>query len=207
MKYGKRSGYAWLMRTLGRRAGLRAFRFFRRPLDPEAPGASVPGLDVRVLREPDLKEYCGRPELDLKAANVRAAFERGDLCDGAFEGGQLVGYCWFAFSPAPHLDGVWVDFHKKGVWMYKSLVLPSHRGRGIAPALYRYTDRMCTDRGRSFSISCIESHNLSSIAAIRRTGYTPAGYAGYLCRGATVLPCSSTGVRDMSIRFYMPDAR
>jgi GNAT superfamily N-acetyltransferase len=90
--------------------------------------------------------------------------------------------------------------------MYKSLVLPSHRGRGIAPALYRFTDRLCVDRGRSFSISCIESHNRPSIAAIRRTGYRRAGYGGYVWRGGTVLPFMSPAARTMSVRFFMPGA-
>jgi GNAT superfamily N-acetyltransferase len=207
MRHGKDSGYALMMRMLGRRAGIRAFRFFRRSLDPEAPAVSLPGLELRVLREPDIAEYYARPELDLQSGKVRAAFARGDLCDGAFEGRQLVGYCWFAFAPLPHLDGVWVDFHTRGVWMYKSLVLPSHRGRGIAPALYRFTDRLCAERGRGFSISCIETHNRPSIAAIRRTGYAPAGYAGYFCRERRLLPFSSPAAQDMSVRFYMPDGR
>lgn len=34
----------------------------------------------------------------------------------------------------------WADFHNEAVWIYKSLVLPSHRGRAIAQALYRVID-------------------------------------------------------------------
>ena len=167
--------------------------------------ASVPGgLQVRVLWERDLARLCHRTELDLTAEKVAAAHARGDLCAGAYDKGELVGYCWFAFAPAPHLDGVWVDFHPQGVWMYKSLVLPSHRGRGIAPALYRFTDALCVERGRSFSISCIESHNRASIAAIRHTGYEPAGYAGYLRRGTGVLPFTSLEAGKMAVRFFIP---
>ena len=194
------------MRLFGQLGGFRLFRFFRRPLDRQGLTTSLPGLSVRVLGEPDLEQHCLLPELDLQRAKVAAAFARGDFCAGALEGGRLVGYCWFAFSPAPHLDGVWVDFHGQGVWMYKSLVLPSHRGRGIAPALYRITDGLCLDRGRTFSISCIESHNRSSISAIRRTGYESAGYGGYLCRGGKLWPFSSAPVRRMSVRFYIPGA-
>jgi GNAT superfamily N-acetyltransferase len=135
-----------------------------------------------------------------------AAFARGDLCAGAYEADELVGYCWFAFAPSPHLDGVWVDFHEEGVWTYKSLVLPSHRGRGIAPALYRFTDGLCIERRRKFSISCIETHNRSSISAILRSGYTPAGYAAYLRRGSTLMPWISPDARGMAVRFYVPAA-
>ena len=157
-----------------------------------------------MLGEGDLARVCHRPELDLsRGESKRGLCERRSLCR-CLRLGQLVAYCWFAFAPAPHLDGVWADFHRQGVWIYKSLVLPSHRGRGIAPALYRFTDGPCLERGRSFSICCIESHNRPSIAAIRRAGYEPAGYAGYLRRGRKVLPVTSPAASRMEVRFFIP---
>jgi GNAT superfamily N-acetyltransferase len=198
------SVYGRVVRALARHAGLRAFRFFRRELDP-ATAAKVPaGVEVRMLAEGDLARVCHRPQLDLSAEKVAAAFARGDLCAGAYDSGELVAYCWFAFAPAPHLDGAWADFHRQGVWIYKSLVLPSHRGRGIAPALYRFTDPRCVERGRKFSICCIESHNRPSLAAIRRAGYESAGYAGYLRRGRTILPVTSPAASRMEVRFFIP---
>lgn len=191
-----------LARVLARRAGLRAFRFFRRTLDTSA-AAGVPGIELRVLWEQDVAPLCRRAELDFQPAKVSAAYARGDLCAGAYESDQLVGYCWFAFAPSPHLDGVWVDFHEKGVWMYKSLVLPSHRGRGIAPMLYRFMDRLCAERGRKFSISCIETHNRPSIAAILRTGYEAAGYACYVRGSRKLLAWRSPGARLLGVRFFL----
>jgi GNAT superfamily N-acetyltransferase len=200
------SMHARLASALARRANLRLFRFFRRSLAPATPPTIPGGLELRVVSEADLAPLSRTGEMDLNAEKVAAAYARGDLCAGVYESGQLVGYCWFAFAPVFHLDGVWVDFHPQGVWMYKSLVLPSHRGRGIAPALYRFTDRLCVERGRSFSISCIESHNRSSIAAIRRTGYEPAGFGGYLRRERAVLPFMSPAARTMAVRFFIPGA-
>lgn len=190
--------------ALARHAGLRAFVFFRRALDPATPARVPGGVQVRMLEQRDLARVCHRPELELSAEKVAAAYTRGDLCAGAYDSDELVAYCWFAFAPAPHLDGVWADFHRQAVWIYKSLVLPSHRGRGIAPALYRFTDPPCIERGRNFSICCIESHNRPSIAAIRRAGYDPAGYAGYLRRGRKVLPVTSPAARRMEVRFFVP---
>jgi GNAT superfamily N-acetyltransferase len=137
-----------LARGFARHAGLRAFRFFRRALDPATPATLPGGVEVRMLGEEDAARVCQRPELDLTAEKVAAAYARGDLCAGAYDSGALVAYCWFAFAPAPHLDGVWADFHRQGVWIYKSLVLPSHRGRGIAPPLYSFNHRLCVERGR-----------------------------------------------------------
>jgi GNAT superfamily N-acetyltransferase len=198
------SAHRRLASGLARRAGLRLFRFFRRALEPARPATVPRGLEMRMLSAADLGPLCHRPELDLRPERVAAAYERGDLCAGAYASGELAGYCWFAFAPVPHLDAVWVDFHRQGVWMYKSLVLPSQRGRGVAPALYRFTDRMCAERGRTFSISCIESHNGASIAAIRRTGYAPSGYGGYLSRGRKALPFMSPSAKTMAVRFFIP---
>ncbi len=93
---------------------------------------------------------CRDPQFDLSEDKVSAAYARGDLCVAAFDAGSPVGYCWFAFAPVPHLDGVWVEFHADAVWTHKSLVLPSHRGRGVAPALYRFADAVCVEHHRSF---------------------------------------------------------
>jgi len=198
------SAYGRLARGLARHAGIRAFRFFRRALDPATQAKIPAGLEVHMLGERDVAPLCARAELDLSVEKVAAAFARGDICAGAYDAGRLVGYCWFAFTPAPHLDGVWADFHRQGVWIYKSLVLPSHRGRGIAPALYRFTDAVGLARGRNFSICCIESHNRPSVAAILRAGYEPAGYAAYLRTGTKVLPVASPAASRMAVRFFVP---
>lgn len=193
-----------LARALARRAGIRAFRFFRRDIKPGADVFAPTAIELRILREPDVLQHCGKPDLDLEPGRVRTAFARGDVCAAAFESGALVGYCWFAFAPLPHLDGVWVEFHEAGVWVYKSLVLPSHRGRGIAPALYRFTDRMCAERNRRFSIVCVETHNRPSIAAVLRSGYAPAGHAGYLLRGRSLWRWSMRATKRIALHFYLP---
>jgi GNAT superfamily N-acetyltransferase len=193
---------------LARRVGLRLFRFFTRALEPDAAATASGALQLRVLRERDVMPLCGNAELGLDAEKANAAYARGELCAGAYEAGRLVGYCWFAFSGLPHLDGVWVDFDEKGVWTYKSFVLPSHRGRGVAAALYRFTDRPCAERGRGFSIICIEAHNRPSVSAAERAGYTPAGYAGYLRREKMLLRWSSpAAARRTSVHFYVPEPR
>ena len=191
-----------ISRLLARWAGIRAYRFFTRPLNPLAAPYVPGGIELRLLGEAALLPLCARPELELNPANLAAALGRGDLCAGAFHDGELVGYCWFAFAALPHLDGVWVDFHRDGVWMYKSLVLPSYRGRGIAPALYHFTDAACAQRGRTFSISCVETHNRPSIAA-KRDAYAPAGYAAWLRRERKLVFWASRRARDLA-RFYLP---
>jgi GNAT superfamily N-acetyltransferase len=193
---------ARLSGALARRAGLRLFRLFSRKLGDGAPG--VTGLVLRMVRKDDALAHCADPELDLRLAGVEQAFARGDLCVGAYEGDRLAGYCWLAFSPLPHLDGVWVEFGPHAVWTYKSLVRPGYRGRGIAAALYRHGDVACRERGRSTSLLCVEAHNTPSITAGLRAGYAPLGWAGWLRNGSGLRAWSSPGVRQAAVRFYRP---
>jgi GNAT superfamily N-acetyltransferase len=194
--------YARLMRALARRAGLRVFRFFRRPLD--APAAALPGLSLRLLGEAELLPVARDPELDLREDGIRAALARGDLCVGALDGETLAGYCWLAFSPVHHLEGIWVRFGPESVWTYKSLVRPSHRGRGIAAALYRFADDLCRQRGRSTSILCVEDHNAPSAAAALRAGYAPSGRAAWLRRGSRLRAWYSRALTPLGVRFFLP---
>lgn len=194
-----------LARALARHAGVRIFRFFERPLTAAgAPAAAPPGLQLRKLDASEAVALCADPELDLAPERVREAYARGDLCAGAFDGGRLAGYCWFAFSPAPHLDGVWVDFAPEVVWIYKSLVRPSHRGRGLAPALYSMAHKLRIGHARRKSLVCVEAHNAPSVRAALRSGHAPAGYAAYARHRNRLSTWHSPDARRHAVRFHLP---
>lgn len=200
-------GSAAIAERILRRAsglGIRFFRFFDREIHPGSPPRHAT-LELSYATELQLVDLCGRAELDLRTASVAAAFERGDVCVVAYEGGRLAGYCWLAFAPLPHLDGVWVRFAADAVWTYKSLVLPAFRGRGIAPLLYRFADQRCLERQRRCSVICVESHNASSISAALKAGYAHAGSAGYLRRGGLFFDWYSTPIRRDGASFFVPD--
>lgn len=198
--------HARLAGPLSRYAGLRLFRLYSRSLDGNA---AEPPANVRLqpLTEREVLDLSDDTELDLRQESVTAAYARGDLCLGAFEGNLLASYCWLAFAPLPHLDGVWVRFDGLVAWPYKSFVRAARRGRGIAPALYRLADAPCRERGRRHSVICVESHNRSSIAAARRAGYAPAGYGAYVLRGSHLLPWSSPGATHHGVSFFLPGAK
>lgn len=163
-----------------------------------------PGLALRLVEQRELLSLCQDEGLDLRVRAVQTAYARGDLCVASFEGDYIVGYCWLAFAPCPHLDGVWVQFGREVGWIYKSLVLPSHRGRGIAAALYRFADATYLERGRMHSVICVESHNRPSIRAALRAGYESGGYGGYLLRGKRLRAWSSAAARRRGISFFLP---
>ena len=191
------------MGALGRRAGLRLFRLFSRPLEPSDADRLPSGMALRLIEPGEVLELCEDGELDLSRDKVTAAFARGDVCVGAFDARGLTGYCWLAFAPLPHLDGAWVSFDQQAVWTYKSFVRPGFRGRGIAPALYKLADRLCVQRGRGSSIICVESHNGPSVAAARRAGYGGAGYAAYLLWERRLLAWCSPAAERAGVRFYL----
>ena len=205
-KHGARAMfYAKLAGRLHRHAGLRMFRMFSKVLRPERRLEPVPGIEVRLLRETDVMALCSDPSLDLRDDSVAAAYARGDVCVGALEGEAVAGYCWLALAPVPHLDGVWVKFAQSVGWTYKSLVRPSHRGRGIAPALYRFADATYLERGRTYAVICVESHNRPSIRAAFRAGYESGGYGGYVLRGRRLRAWSSPTARERGVSFFLPE--
>lgn len=193
------------MARLTRHAGLRHFRFFERALAAGA-GPIVGGVALRMVAEGEAAVLAQDPALELRQQSLDTSYSRGDLCVAAFERDSVVGYCWLAFGPLHHLDGVSVNFAEHIVWTYRSFVRPSHRGRGIAPALYRFADDACVARSRTISVLCVESHNVASVAAACRAGYIASGQALYLRRSGTVRTWYSGAVRRNRVIFFVPVA-
>jgi GNAT superfamily N-acetyltransferase len=192
-----------IMHRLARHAGLRVFRVLGRALETAARAA--PGrLDCRFLGEREVLALCADASLDLAPRKVEAAYARGDLCAGAFEDGALAGYCWFALSAAPQMDGTWLEFRPDVVYTYKSYVRPAYRGRGIAAALYCFADAHFLERGRTHAVICIESHNRPSIAAALRSGFSGSGYAAYAVHARLRAWCSRAAAA-FGLRFYLPE--
>jgi GNAT superfamily N-acetyltransferase len=193
-----------VVRRAGRRAGLRLFRFYARAVASDKAGLASAGLEVRALQAEAVLPLCPEDDLNLRPEMATAAFARGDVCVAAFVGGSLAGYCWLSSVSLPHLDGVWVEFAPEVAWVYKSFVRPPYRGRGIAAALYGFTDREAHHRGRTLSVICVETHNTPSVAAALRAGYRGVGSAGYLHRGRLLVDWYSSWARSRGIAFHVP---
>src|SRR5262245_43580499 len=197
------STYVRVMSRLGDHAGLRVFRVFGRKLRARA-AANSPRADCRLLKEREVLALCADPALDLVPSKVQAAYARGDVCVGAFQHDTFAGYCWFALSAAPHMEGAWLEFPDHVVYTYKSYVRPAFRGRGIAAAMYGFADALFLQRGRTHAVICVESHNQPSISAALRSGFADAGYAAYL-GGARLRAWRSRAAADYGLRFFLPD--
>ena len=191
-------------RALYRLGRARVFRFFARTLPAEQRPAAPGAAQVAWLEPGELRSLAGDPALGLSAAKIDAAFARGDVCAGAHVDARLAGYCWFATAALPHLDDVWVDYSPDTLWIYKSLVLPPYRGRGIAAQLYAHAERRCRDIGRRHTVICVEAHNAASIAAARRAAHAPAGYAAYQLSAPRLRTWYSGAVKPYGVRFFRP---
>ena len=195
-----------VMYQLARRGGVHVLRVFHRRLELAVPWPMPPGYDIDVLTQDEVLAECRDPALDLSETGVRAAYACGSLCIGARQRDGLVGYVWFAFDAAPHLDGIWVRVPARAIYRYKAFVRPAHRGKGIAPAMYRYADRVFRDRGREGVVDCIATHNVASIAASVRSGAHPLGHIAYWRSARRFLSFHSRAVRQLGLRFYVASA-
>ena len=125
---------------------------------------------------------------------MRAAYAAGGVCVGARQAGALIGYVWFAFEAAPHVAGIWVAL-AGAIYRYKALVLRQHRGKGIAPALYRFADHLFEGMGREAVVNCIATHNFASTAASLRSGAGESWIYRVLAKGARFFSYHSPAVR------------
>lgn len=193
-----RSPMPWLRSWLG----LHLVRVLAMPLDhPRSLKAEHPGLDYAVMARAEVLPWCKDPELELDEERVRAAYRRGDVCVGVSEQGRPVGYVWFAFGAAPHIGGVWVQVDAFARYFYKSFVRPSHRGRQIAPELYRRASDICPRRGRILDVLAIDVDNSRSLRASLAAGHLPVGYAGFAGGLGRVLTFRSAGARRCGFEF------
>ena len=184
-------------------AGIHAWQVFARRLAAvqlQAP----PGAELRCAAADELRPQWSDPELEFSEAKAREAFARGEVCVAAFDGPRLVAYAWYAVEPAPHSNGLWMEFDRRAVYTYRAFVAPRYRGRGIAPALYRFADHLFLERGREIAVLCIEANNTPSLAAARRSGAHGIGYCAYWHVGGRFFSLRTPGVRHVGFRFYLP---
>lgn len=190
---------------LGRRLGVHAYHVLCRPLS-RAPVAPPAGIVLRPLEEQEALEHFADSELPLSVEKSKTGFSRGEVCIGALDDGRLAGYAWFASRPAPHFDGIWMDFDPRVIYTYRAYVRPGYRGRRIAPALYCSADALFLDRGRMFVALCIELGNTPSLIAAQRSGARTVGFVAYLHAGGRFLSLRSRGAKKIGYRFYVPQS-
>jgi len=192
-----------VLRGVGRRLGISVYAVMTRPLSTKTPG-SRPDIEIREVTLEEALLSSADPALDLPEAAVRDSMARGDLCVGAFDSGHLIAYAWFACEATAHLDGVWIRFARPAIFIYKSFVRAEFRGRGIAPGLYLFADRLFLERGRTSAVISMEATNRASVRAAAHSGARIAGFAVYWKAGPLFKSFSSRGAKELGFHFYRP---
>jgi GNAT superfamily N-acetyltransferase len=179
-----------VLHQAARHGGLHVFNVFSRRLRAAPPAPPGPGFACRRLREEELP-----------------ARRRGDVCVGAFIDGELVGYAWYAYAEAPHVNGVRVRVPPHAIYRFRVFVLPAFRGRGVAPYLFAAADPLVAKPGRSVVVTCVPLQNLASAAASRRGGDSLLGWLGYWHSGERFIAARSPAVRSCGLEFCFAPAR
>ena len=194
---------ARVLRGVGRRLGISVYVVMTRPLSTRRHERRQ-DVEIREVTLVEALVASADPALDLPEAIVRDSMARGDVCVGAFDAGRLIAYAWFAYETTAHLDGIWIGFERPAVYIYKSFVRPEFRGRGIAPGLYLFADRLFVERGRTAAVICMEATNRASVRAAEHSGARLAGFAVYWTAGSRFKSFSSRGAKKIGFRFYRP---
>lgn len=198
---------AAVVHQAARRGGLHVFQVLYRKLGTGFAGPLARGLACRRLHEEELLSCCADPQLDLGEGMVREAILAGDDCVGAFSGGKLLGYVWFSYADAPHLNGVRVRVPAQAIYRFKAFVLPAYRGRGIASFLYGAADGIVARPGRQYVVNCVAVQNLASIAASRRSGDALLGHLCYWQAGRFFAAYHTPEVEALGLRFHLVATR
>ncbi len=201
--------YIRAMWRLQKYLGFRLFVVHARELNADVPDHEMPqGCSIRMLEEAELVEFCRDPALGLSESSVRQACARGAVCFGYLDQGSLVAYKWMATGPTPaEADaGLWVRVGDGYSYSFKALTAPSHRGRHLRKVLIDFCEHWRTSQGWRYSIGYVDTRNLASIAAGRRSNNRPVGYVGYVNWFGRVVPFRTPGAKAVGFSFFLPSA-
>jgi len=160
------------------------------------------GYETRMVGEAEFHEYlCD----ELRGADYRWAFARGDVCAASFRSGELVGYAFFSSLPTRVRDGIAFMFPPNYVYSYASTTARSHRGRRLSRDFWKTARRYRVSvEGRDpKSIWYVDVGNLESRAAIKAMGLenTFIGYTAYVRIGRRFQIFNSAGCRRTGAGF------
>ncbi len=178
-----------------------------RPLVRTNSSTSNPeGCQFSILTEQELLDFSHNRALEIDDTRIKDWLARGELCIGATVDGNLVAHDWRAYSATPHdrKRNIWVDFNADAGYGRYSFTLPAYRGKHIMPSLWAFGDNYCLDKGKTLSISYIETDNYPSMRAAMRGGYPVVGYAGFIYLFGKLFSFRTAGAKQHGFRFFTP---
>jgi hypothetical protein len=202
-----KSLYALLLRICRKFLTFNISSIVCRPLVRTNSNTSNPeGCQFSILTEQELLDFSHDPALRLVDTRIKEFYTQGEVCTGATLDGKLVAYDWCDCSATPHdrKHDIWVDFNADAGYGRKSFTLPAYRGKHIMPSLWAFSENYYLDKGKTLSISFVETDNYPSLRAGMRGGYPVVGYAGYIHLFGKLLSFRTAGAKKHGFRFYTP---
>jgi hypothetical protein len=170
-------------RSLAPWVWLETYRCLRLPwkqaqaVRPAAAESTVP-VEVRRLQRSDLLPYSSESEYEISPRFLDGIAGRDDLCFGAFVGGQLVSYRFFAVAPTAIDSYLRFHFPPRWIYAYKAFTHPSWRARrlhrqlflGSLPEVGRWLQGLQEPLG---FVTLVVSDNIASSSALAHLGFSP----------------------------------
>ena len=185
------------------------FRIFKamkiEAANPDFFGSKEP-LQWRFLDKSQLFELARNPNNGLAESFVQSALEKGDECYGALDGEALACYGWYSNKPTEIDNGLTLHFNPDYTYMYNGFTHPKYRGKRLHAIGMNRALREYLRRGFKGLISCVESHNFSSLQSVYRLGYQDIGRVVVLKIGSHPLMHTSRGCREHGLFLAKPAA-
>lgn len=155
-------------RTLDRVVRLWRYHIYEGDI-AESPAVAAPdGITIRPYERDDPSAFAHVTDARMRA-RYAAARASGRLCLAAWRGERPVGHIWAASSANIGIELYPLSLPDDCFYAQLLYVAPEERGRGIGSALQRAVVRAARERGFRRGWAIIESTNLASLFALRRS--------------------------------------
>jgi len=158
------------------------------------------GFNFRELKSEDIVRLAEDASLDLDADMASRLDFDLDHCFGAFDGSELVGYCWVArqnIEPennrgAHPKTGVAISFGTDTGFIYKAFTCPQWRGQRVLSRVLGFACEELRSQGVERFVSTTDWMNHSAIRAFERSGFENLGK---IRRSTLTLDCMPRRIR------------
>ncbi len=170
-------------RSVGRLLWVETYRCLKLPWkQAQAAGAAGAGeampVEVRPLERSDLERYGKEAEYEISPRFLEGIAARDDVCFGAFAGGKLVSYRFFALRATAIDAHLRFRFPLRWIYAYKAFTHPAWRGKRLHRLLFlRSLPEVCRWlqglREPLGFVTLVLSDNAPSSSALVRLGFSP----------------------------------
>jgi GNAT superfamily N-acetyltransferase len=169
------------------------------PASAVPPDLEVSDLEFGVVEEERLRREARDPGSGLTPEGVEAEIAKGDVCYGAYVGGELASYLFVAEGPTELPDGVVVDYDPSWAFSRWAYTRPEYRGLHLHSALKTHALEAVVRRGRRGILSLVSATNFESLHAGRRIGCHRVGMAAAARLGGHERVWTGWGCRDYGL--------